>query len=130
MGRILTKQEFQEIFNDCMECKTAFSHSHDSEGKIISEEFPIKPVCTIRDFEIGNFPDCDRDFDNFEDAWDYLQTINYFRIMSGSGSIYADNFCHSHVEGEASASSLDSPIKAGQIGSRDEGETEMEEWRD
>ena len=83
----IQKIEFKQIFRKAMQETKAFSYGTDEDGHVISEKFQIEPAIVIRDVDI----DDDSDFDDLEEAWEYLQTLTHFRIMSANGLIYYDN---------------------------------------
>lgn len=87
----LTKSGFEAIFNMCMKVTKCWNGYEDIE---------CKPTCTIRVFELNlPYPDCDKEFTNFEKAWKYLQRVDNVRIMDAYGNIYCDMF-DDEVRGE------------------------------
>ena len=99
----MDKNEFKQIFDNCMK-QTRYWAGCFEEG---ADHFcDIEPHITIRNFGVpmpklsdSNFNvdfdlnKCDKEFTNFEDAWEYFNKIHKYRIMDATGQIWADNYC-------------------------------------
>ena len=75
----MEKQQFEILFNKCM----SRQHTDTREGRI-----KINPCMIIRDFEVEEYPQCDREFTTLKDAWSYFTSVGlYSRIMDNAGLI-------------------------------------------
>jgi len=90
----MDKNKFIQLFKKAMSINTYYDCFLDKKGIVQGEVTLAKPCFTIRDFEIDSFPSCDSDFRNVNKAWDYFQSINYYRIIAVDGTILADNYCN------------------------------------
>lgn len=97
----MQKNEFEGIFRKAMEVKKAVQASIDNEtGEVYNYEVDVEPKLVIRAFDYyncyeegTNYPNCDVEFTNLEDAWKFFQdNFPKCRVMDNAGHIYFDYF--------------------------------------
>lgn len=79
----MKKSEFKKIFDEAMS-DTVYNDGY--------SKFDVEPRIVIRDFFIESYPECDTEFKDFEEAWEYFDTLSMYRVMSATGSIYLDSY--------------------------------------
>jgi len=94
----ITKKEFEDIFNKCMEADKVYIPHQDEKGNYTKGDWvQIEPKCIIRDFidfaDNTSYPECDTEFNNCKDAFAYYLTLDFCLIMGASGTIWYDNYC-------------------------------------
>ena len=96
----MDKDKFKELFKQAMSCKEIYCCGLDEDSEIVSTKHDEEPKLIIRDFEgDSGFDDNgvyyqeipDREFTDFEKAWDYFKDLSTVRIMDVSGQILYDN---------------------------------------
>lgn len=107
---VLDKETFKVIFDKCMVCDKAYSAEPDPySGKVYTSTFNIEPKIIIRNFnQDSGFDDYgvhymeipDKEFDEFEKAWEYFQSVSCYRVMDNAGCIYAENLDEDYISEE------------------------------
>lgn len=96
---MIDKTEFRGIFDRCMSVSKAWCCNSPEDCSWVE----IQPKCVIRDFSIDvthmqqsgvwNADEVDTEFDDFEQAWDYMgEVYPKCRVMDNAGQIYYDFF--------------------------------------
>lgn len=101
----MNKELFERLWEKCKTINTVnfYYYDYDTE-KVVDDITSCSPMFTIRDFEVESYPECDKDFymknddinaENFakNEAWKYLETLSFVRIMAVDGTILFDNYC-------------------------------------
>lgn len=98
----MSKEDFEKLFYEAMSHNTAYCDTILPNGEIISDSYEVEAKIIIRDFDIDvsdmqssgvwDSSKVDKEFDNFEDAWNYIMGLRVVRIMDVNGNIIYDNY--------------------------------------
>jgi hypothetical protein len=97
----MNKEQFRKLFVDAMKQDTITCFGQEGNGEIVATAHKAKPCICIRDFETATLDNPDIDFTDFDKAWNYMQSVTYYRIMDVSGTILADNYPEEGVDNDA-----------------------------
>jgi len=83
----VTRSVFEEFFKQAMSVKSFVQYNDDGSKSVVE----VTPGLTIRDYNIKEYPSCDSDFTDLEEAWKYFSEVgSYSRIILPDGTIVAD----------------------------------------